>query len=371
MALYLPRSSDGVRRPRWPSATAGPALPPPGPTARLRLASALPRARRRSCGALALCLAIAGFATVPFARGQATAGVQPPAINPTPLSPAKAVGVHLETIYISPDPSSAVVGEVQPGQEVVILRLAHGYAQVFAGRSGWMRNQGFVLLSDPAAPAVLFGAADTLQQRAEQYSGEEKTAKNAARLYYQVYNQFPQSFRAAEALYRAAEITWQLDTAGLPPNSNNEDYQLPSTRLLREVVGKFPKTQWAARAEYLHLREQMTCGDWVTQPKCLGKEIGRLRGYWKRYPDGPLAAEAAFGILYRQAAAVHIYNRPGPHHDSGKARDYRRKAFNSIADLQRRWPRSDWAARAALISYDLRQHIAVGVHRETPAASPQ
>lgn len=330
----------------------------------LRLAAA--RAKAYATPAAAAALGLLLVAAPLAARGQT------PAAQPTPLHPVKAVAVHRETLHIGPDTTSATVGTVQPGQEVAILKLAHGYAQVFAGRTGWMPNRGIVLLTDPQAPEVIYGAAADLQEQAEQYSGQETAAKNAARLYYQVYEEFPQSYRAGEALYRAAQIQWQLDMAELPATGNNADYQLPSTRLLRQVVSKFPKTQWAARAAYLRVREQMSCSDWEGQPKCLGKEIGRLRKYWKKYPDGPLAAEAAYGILYREAAGVNIYSHPGPHQDRGKAQDYERKAFNAIADLQRRWPRSDWAARAALVGYDLREHIAVGVrHAEQPEVNPQ
>lgn len=350
-----------------------PAIPPPPwhPAAAGSMQGLARRAGSFRLVAFSAILALCWLASAP-AWAQSAAPTAP-----TPLHPALAIAVHRETIYIGPDTSSAVVGTVQPGQNVVIQRLAHGYAQVFAGqngtgRSGWMLNRGLVLLSAPHAAEILFGAAADLQQRAEQYSGEQAAAKNAARLYYRVYERFPQSFRAAEALYRAADITWQLDMADLPATGNNADYQLPSTRLLHEVIEKFPKTPWAARADYLHVREQMTCSDWAAKPKCLGKEIGRLRGYWKKYPDGPLAAEAAYGILYREAAGVHLYSQPGPHHNAGKARDYEREAFNAIADLQRRWPRSDWAARAALIAYDLRQGIPVGAHRmEQPQVSPQ
>lgn len=305
-----------------------------------------------------------------LAAPRARAGV--PAASPSPMSPAKAVAMMALTLHISPDARSASVGQVQPGQEVAILRVAHGYAQVFAGRSGWMLNRGLVLLSNPKAAEILFGAADDLEQRAEQYSGEQHAAKNAARLYYQVYDEFPHSFRAAEALYRAAEITWQLDTAdGMSPSSGFSGDERPSNRLLRIVVSKFPKTQWAARAEYLHLREKLTCSDWAEKPSCIGKEIGKMRSYWHHYPDSPLAAQVAYGIVYRETAAVAIYNHPGPHRNPGKARDYRRKAYNAIADLQRRWPRSTWAARAALLYYDLQEGIPVGRHREAPAASTQ
>ncbi len=314
-------------------------------------------------------VALAALAAVCLlAAPRARAGI--PAASPTPLSPARAVAVMPLTLHISPDVTSASVGQVQPGQEVAILRLAHGYAQVFAGRSGWMLNRGLVLLNNPQAAEILFGAADDLEQRAEQFSGERRAAKGAARLYYQVYDEFPHSFRAAEALYRAAEITWQLDTAGgMTPSSGFSDYDRPSNRLLRKVVSKFPKTQWAARAEYLHLREKLTCSDWAVKPSCIGKEIGKMRSYWHHYPKSPLAAEVAYGIVYREAAAVAIYNHSGPHRNPGKARDYRRNAYNSIADLQRRWPRSTWAARAALLYYDLQQGIPVGRHQEASAAS--
>lgn len=274
----------------------------------------------------------------------------------SPLAPQRAVAVERATLRVDPDPSSPVVGEVRPGQEIALLNVAHQYAQVFAGRSGWILDQGLVRPGQPDGAEILFGAASQLEQRAESASGQRQAAEDGARLYYSVYDNFPSSSLAGEALFRAAEIRWQLGLSDMPVVADPSQRRFPDDSLLRRVRSKFPGTPWAARADFLLLQTKLTCGIWDDKPNCIGKEIDHFRDYLKTYPAGPRSAEAAYDIVYRDSAAWSLY-RAGAHADAGKAAHYRAQALADAARAARQFPATDWAAQAALIAFKVEQNI--------------
>lgn len=282
----------------------------------------------------------------------------------------KAVAIAPATIRLNPDQTSATIGTIQPGATVGIQAQSGGFVQVFSGVSGWAPNHGLVLLSNPQAAEILFGAAVRLESQAEASSGEQIAAQNAARLYLRVYEDFPQASRAAEALYRGAAIRWQLGLSGEPRRRTPSERQFPDTGDLRRVVKKFGGTPWAARADYDLLVTHFTCGDWSEKPSCLGKEADRYRDYVKKYPHGPKSAEAAYDALYREAIAWTIYQQPGKTQDLSQAQRYREQAEADAAQIERAYAGTDWAALATLAGYDLRQGTPMIVPGLTPLGGP-
>lgn len=273
--------------------------------------------------------------------------------------PPKSVSLREGKLFLKPDTSSAVVGEVRPGDSVAIFERSPGFARVFVKASGWMVDKGMVALSDAKAPAVIFGAATQLQNKAESGPGETQTAKDAARLYFQVYENFPQNPLAAEALYRAADIKWQLDSADLPLVHDPTDRQFPDDHWLNKVKSQYSGTPWAARAAYILLQKHFTCGEWVEKPGCIQKEINVYRDYLHDYPKSPLAAEAAYQIVYRDGAAWSVYAADGPQHDAGKAEQYARETQEQAAAVASQYPGTDWAAQAQLIAFEVNQGVPV------------
>lgn len=282
----------------------------------------------------------------------------------------KAVAMAAGTIYLSPDPGSAVVGTVQPGMDVGIQQTSGDWVQVFTGVSGWMRNRGLARLDDPAAPEALFGAAVQLEDAAEDASGERQQALDAARIYLSVYNDFPATPRAVEALYRSADIGWQVKMGEEPKRRNPHERLFPDDSGLRRVVNKYPDTPWAARAAYSLLVERFTCGDWFAKPECVGKEINTYNDYVKRYPQGPMTAEAAYDALYREAIAWTLYTAPGTLHDAGKAADYQRQVAASAATMATAYRGTDWAALAALVAFNVGEGTPMKVPTTTPLGGP-
>ena len=276
--------------------------------------------------------------------------------------PPKSVAIREGKLLLKPDTGSAVVGEIRPGDSVAIFERSPGFARVFVKASGWMVDKGMIALTDPKAPAVIFGAAAQLQEKAESAPGESDTAKDAARLFFQVYDNFPQNPLAAEALYRAADIKWQLDSADLPLSRDPANRQFPDDHWLNKVKGQYAGTPWAARAAYVLLQKHFTCGDWVEKPGCIQKEINVYRDYLHDYPKSPLAADAAYQIVYRDGAAWSVYSDEGPQHDAGKAQQYAHETQEQAAAVASQYPGTDWAARAQLIAFEVAQGVPVYGH---------
>ncbi|MHB8734700.1 MAG: tetratricopeptide repeat protein [Terriglobales bacterium] len=309
----------------------------------------------RSFPCVPLLAALFGAAT--FVGAQQTAAAAPT----LPAAPTKAVSVRLGKIYLNPDVHSTVVGDLRPGNDVAILEQSHGFAHVFVQATGWIPDRGLVLLTDPNGAEVVFGAAAALERRAESTGGGAAIARDAGRLYYRIYDDFPASPRAGEALYRAADIGWQLDVRDLPVATDPSERRFPDTDLLRRVESKFSGTEWAARAAYTLLVTHFTCGEWLQKPKCVDKEADVYRDYLKKYPASPLYAQALYDLTYREAAGASVWAAEGPHRDQGKAAARREAALADAAVLRQRFPNTDWSAQAALLTYQLQQGISVYV----------
>ncbi|MGH9518739.1 MAG: hypothetical protein ACRD2D_03780, partial [Terriglobales bacterium] len=282
----------------------------------------------------------------------------------------KAVATEAETVYLNPDTASSRVGQVRPGMEVGIQGTSGDFVQVFLGVSGWMRNRGLARYDDPQAPEVIFGAAAQLENAAATRDDDRQAAMDAARLYFSIYNDFPASARAAEGLYRGADIQWQVKMGEEPERRTPSERQFPDDSGLRRVISKFPDTPFAARAAYSLLVEHFTCGDWNEKPECVEKEVHTYQGYVKKYPRGPMAAEAAFDALYRQAIAWTLYNATGPQHNAGKAESYKRDVATSAAALQQNYRGTDWAARGAFVAFRVAQGTPLAVPAKTPLGGP-
>lgn len=278
----------------------------------------------------------------------------------------KAVALVPATLYLSPDKASAKVGQIRPGMGIGVQSSSGNFVQVFAGASGWIENQGYVTLDNPQAPELIFGAAVAYENQAETLSGQDEAARDASRLYLSIYSDFPASTRAAEALYRGAEIPWEVQLSEMPRRRTPEERQFPDDSMLRRVESKYPNTPWAARAAYQLIIEHFTCGDWVEKPQCVEKEIGRYKDYVGKYPRGPYSAEAAYDALYREAIAWTLYSRPGARQDSGKAAQYKRQVAADADAIARSYPATDWAAQAALLAFKVER----GTPLDLPAATP-
>jgi outer membrane protein assembly factor BamD (BamD/ComL family) len=296
---------------------------------------------------------------------------------------ARATLVHPAIVYVSADDNAQHIAEVGPGHEVVVMERNGAWVRVFANTdaadeqddrskpefstdetvtpaSGWIRDKGIVTPATVNGDAVLYGAAANLEEEAMQPHAPKDAAEEAHLLYRRVAEYYPNSPLAPEALYRAADVRWQLDKADirtLPSAKEQEAYLRPQIYEgdMQKVMKLYPGTKFAALAAY-DLIDNKLCGDWQGLPKCPEMEAGLYQKYADRYPDSPKAAQALYEATYREGVLVSMY----------QVEDERKRSEQAAANTQglagevmKRYPQSDYAARAASIAYRVAQQIAV------------
>jgi len=303
---------------------------------------------------------------------------------------ARATVLHNANVYVMADSNNPPITTVTPGHEVVLNQRNGAWVNVFANtdtkdeqdpdsepefkdpdtnpdpRSGWMRDKGIVSPATPNGDAILYGAAAEFEAQASQPHPPKDAAQAAHMLYKRVYQYFPDSPLAPEAAFRSADVRWQLDKldiSTLPSAHEQEAYLRPQIYdgELKHVMKLYPDSPFAARAAF-DLLDNKLCGDWQGLPKCPEMETQLYLKYADRYPEGPKSAEALYDAAYRQGALVTMY---GIDEDKKKA-DQAAKNCAAIADqLRQKYPKSDYAARAASLAFRVQQGIPVyGSDRE-------
>ena len=275
-------------------------------------------------------------------------------------------------IYISPDTNSQKLTTFTRGREVAVLERSGQFLHVLAtvdvnpdmetsrDISGWMLARNVVTQSTQDGDKLLFGEAIDSESEASRRHGRKGAAGDARRLYYRVYDLFPASPIAGEALYRAADIQWQLEKedASTRPSSKERDPVLRGQideQSMRLVMKKFPHTKWAQLAAF-HLIDNKVCGDWMGESKCPTKEAEIYEKYAQEYPDSPAAAEALYDAAYRYAALIDIYRTEDKSDKSGEANH---KAVALAQRVVQQAPNSDWAMRALRLVYMVQNSIPV------------
>ncbi len=276
-----------------------------------------------------------------------------------------AVTVRAAIIYISPDASSAKLIQIERGREMAILNTSGEWAHVIGidwerDVTGWMLNKGIVSASTPNGDKILFGEAADSESEASRRGGRKGAAQDAFRLYKILPDYFPNSPLAGEAMYRAADINWQLQAADIRsrPSARQQDPGLHAEfeeDLMKKVERKFPHTKWADLAAFRRLDTKL-CGDWEMQSKCPEKEADMYENYAKDHPQSPVAAEALYDAAYRRAALVQIYKLE---RDAKKAPEAARRAQTLAEQIVAQYPQSDWAARAQSLIFLVTQNVPI------------
>jgi len=296
---------------------------------------------------------------------------------------ARATVVHPAIVYVSADDDAQHIAEVTPGHEVVVMEHNGAWVRVFANTdmadkqdddqepefstdenvtpaSGWIRDKGIVAPGTANGDAILYGMAANLEDEAARPHAPKGAAEEAHLLYRRVAEYYPSSPLAAEALFRSADVRWQIDKADvrtLPSAKEQEAYLRPQIYEgeMQKVIKLYPGTKFAALAAY-DLIDNKLCGDWQGLPKCPEMEAGLYEKYADRYPDSPRAAEALYEATYREGVLVSMYQVEANRKRSEAA------AANTqglASQLKQRYPQSDYAARAASIAYRVQQQVPV------------
>jgi outer membrane protein assembly factor BamD (BamD/ComL family) len=272
--------------------------------------------------------------------------------------------LRVASIYIAPDATSAKLGELDRGREVIVLETSRDWLKVEANVTeertitGWIMGKGVVQASTPNGDRILFGEAVDSEDQASQRHGRRGAAQDAMRLYYRVYDIFPNSPIAGESLYRAADIRWQIEKADVSsrPSAHEKEAFLRegmNEDFMREVMKKFPGTKWADLAAF-HLIDNKLCGDWQGSSKCPEKEAAIYEKYANEHPQSPALAEALYDAAWRFSALIEIYKTE---EQSKKSEQSKTKAISIAQKAATQFPQSDWGARAQRLLYLIEQGV--------------
>lgn len=302
--------------------------------------------------------------------------------NAPPANGVKATAVHPTNLYVQADESASRAATLAPGREMIVAERSGKWLRVFANTdvtivneqdvpvfgnetntppvSGWVIDKGVVTASTPGGDEILFGEAASTEIQASESHPPPGAALSARGLYRMVVELFPQSPRATEARWRAADIRWQLqkaDAFSLPSAHEKENYlreQIDDSEM-KKIIKLYPHTRWAALAAY-DMLDNKICGDWQGTEKCPEKEADMFAKYADDYPDSPKAAEALFQAAWREASAGDMYQSDS---DDKKADASRARAKDLAGRVTSKYSQSDYAARAAGLVYKMEQQIPI------------
>jgi len=270
--------------------------------------------------------------------------------------------IRVASIYISPDNTSAKLGDVDRGHDIAVLETSGNWVHVEAAitqeriLTGWIQNKGLVRSSTPDGDRVLFGEAVESEDQASQRHGRRGAAEDAMRLYFRITELFPNSPIAGEALYRAADIRWQLDKPDAMTLPSSRDPRSPmhegvNEEFMKQVIKKYPGTKWADLAAF-HLIDNKLCSDWQSS-KCPDKEAEVYEKYANEHPQSPAVSQALYNAAYRRSALIEIYKTEN---EPKKSEESRTRAI-VLAQKAAQSSQGDWGARAQRLLFMIQQGI--------------
>jgi outer membrane protein assembly factor BamD (BamD/ComL family) len=285
--------------------------------------------------------------------------------------------VHETSIRVAPSVDAAKLGEAGRGHELVIIDNSRDWVHVEAilreprkdadeddpeseGKTitGWILSKALVTASTPNGDKIVFGEAANSEDEASRRRGRRDAAQDAMRLYYRVYDLFPTSPLAAEGLYRAADIRWQIDRSDVmtrPSAREREAYMRGQIdeEWMKLVIKKFPGTKWADLAAF-HLIENKLCGDWQAASKCPEKEADIYEKYVKEHEQSPAAPEALYQAAWRQSALIEIYKTEA---NNKKSEEAKNRAIALAQRIVSQYPQSGWSSRAQTLLFYVQQGV--------------
>lgn len=285
--------------------------------------------------------------------------------------------VHEETIRISPSADAAKLGEAGRGRELIIIETSRDWAHVEAilrlpsdeegateeeaeGKTitGWVSAKALVSTTTQDGDRIIFGEAADSEDQASRRRGRRDAGQDAMRLYYRVYDLMPTSPLAAEALYRAADIRWQIERSDVMTRPSAQERQAYMRGQMNEewmklVIKKYPGTKWSDLAAF-RLIENKVCGEWEGLSKCPDKEADLYENYAKDHPQSPAAAEALYNAAWRRSALIEIYKTEPNQKKSAESKD---RALALAQRVMSQYGQSDWARRTQRLIFYIQQGI--------------
>jgi len=236
------------------------------------------------------------------------------------------------------------------GQPWVKISMAADEARISREVTGWVPAQALITASTANGDQIVFGEAVSSEHQAEERGGRKGAAEDAMRLYARVPELYPGSPLAAEALWRSADIRWQLAKADFLRSGTQ-----PEEKYLNAVIAKFPQSKQAELAAY-DLLEAKLCPEWRGLAECPEKESGLFEQYAREHAQSPKAAEALYNAAWRQAALADIYRIDN---EMNKSEAARKKATALAQQIAGQFAQSDWKPRAMDLTYKLEKKIPI------------
>jgi len=285
--------------------------------------------------------------------------------------------VSEESIRVAPAADAAKLGQAGRGHELVILDTSRDWTHVEAiirepqkdadedspeaeGKTitGWVPGKALVTNTTPNGDKIVFGEAADSEDQASRRRGRRDAAQDAMRLYYRVYDLFPSSPLAAEGLYRAADIRWQLERSDVMtrPSARERDAYMRGQideEWMKLVMKKFPGSKWADLAAF-HLIDNKLCGDWQSTSRCPEKEADIYEKYADEHAQSPAAPEALYQAAWRRSALIEIYRTEA---NQKKSEEAKNRAFGLAQKVVSQYGQSEWALRAQRLIFYIQQGV--------------
>jgi outer membrane protein assembly factor BamD (BamD/ComL family) len=285
--------------------------------------------------------------------------------------------VSEETIRVAPSATAARLGEAGRGHELVIIETSRDWVHVEAilrlpsheegateeeeaGKAitGWVLAKALITPTTQDGDRIIFGEAADSEDQASRRRGRRDAAQEAMRLYYRLYDLMPTSPLAAESLYRAADIRWQIERADVMTRPSARERQSYMRGQMHEdwmklVIKKYPGTKWADLADFRMLDNKL-CGEWEGLSKCPDKEADLYENYAKDHAQSPAAPEALYNAIWRRAALIEIYKTEP---NQKKSDESKTRALALAQKLVSQYGQSDWALRSQRMIFYIQQGI--------------
>jgi outer membrane protein assembly factor BamD (BamD/ComL family) len=285
--------------------------------------------------------------------------------------------VHEETMRVAPSLEAARLGEAGRGRELIVLDASHDWVHVEAilvpphhdegateeeenGKTvtGWVSAKAFVSATTHDGDRIIFGEAADSEDQASRHRGRRDAAQDAMRLYYRLYDLMPTSPLAAEALYRAADIRWQVEKADVMTRPSARERQSYMRGQMQEewmklVIKKYPGTKWADLAAFRMIDNKL-CGEWEGLSKCPDKEADLYENYTKEHPQSPAAPEALYDAAWRRSVLIEMYKTEPNQKKAAESKD---RALALAQKIVSQYGQSDWALRAERLIFYIQQGI--------------
>jgi hypothetical protein len=223
-----------------------------------------------------------------------------------------------------------------------------------------MELKGVVRDTNPDGDKIIMGEAANQESEAGNPRGPANAAMSARLLYRRVVEMFPKSTLLPEAMWRAADVRWQLEkadasTLGSAREKQNYLRQQPNEDEMKKIIKYYPHTKQADLAAFA-LIDNKLCGDWQGDPKCPEKESEYYEKYAVEHPDSVKTPQALYFAVFRQASLKDMFASEGNDKRSDEARKH---AVELAAKLKEKYPQSDYSLRAGALVYKLDEGIPV------------